>query len=135
MYGLSVAGLIAIFFIGTRVFGSRRWIPMPGGFQLQVSEFVKIVLILLVARYLTELKKDDLDWRDLLKIAALVGLPMLLVMKQPDLGTSLTYLPILIGRRLSGRVAMEVHCGDRASRWLGAADRRARFCTITSAPG
>src|SRR3982751_6702802 len=72
MYGLSVTGLVAIFFIGTRVFGSRRWIPMPGGFQLQVSEFVKIVLILLVARYLTELKKDELDWRDLLNIAALV---------------------------------------------------------------
>ena len=34
-----------------------------GGFQFQVSEFVKIVLVLLVARYLTELKKEDLDWR------------------------------------------------------------------------
>ena len=54
------------------------------------------MLILLVARYLTELKKDDLDWRDLLKIAGLVGVPMLLVMKQPDLGTSLTYMPVLI---------------------------------------
>jgi rod shape determining protein RodA len=97
MYGLSIAGLVAIFFIGTRVFGSRRWIPLPGGFQFQVSEFVKIVIILLLARYLTELKKDQLDWRDLLKVAALVGLPMLLVMKQPDLGTSLTYLPVLIG--------------------------------------
>jgi rod shape determining protein RodA len=96
MYGLSIAGLVAIFFVGTRVFGSRRWIPMPGGFQLQVSEFVKIVLVLLVARYLTELKKEDLDWRDLLKIAGLVAVPMLLVMKQPDLGTSLTYVPILV---------------------------------------
>ena len=96
MYGLSIAGLIAIFFVGTRVFGSRRWIPMPGGFQFQVSEFVKIVLVLLVARYLTELKKDDLDWRDLLKISGLVGIPMLLVMRQPDLGTSLTYVPILV---------------------------------------
>src|SRR5215218_3262155 len=96
MYGISVVGLIAIFFIGTRVFGSRRWIPLPGGFQFQVSEFVKIVLILLVARYLTELKKDDLDWKDLLKIAGFVGAPMLLVMKQPDLGTSLTYIPVLV---------------------------------------
>jgi rod shape determining protein RodA len=96
MYGISVVGLIAIFFIGTRVFGSRRWIPLPGGFQFQVSEFVKTVVILLVARYLTELKKDDLDWKDLLKIAGLVGLPMLLVMRQPDLGTSLTYIPVLI---------------------------------------
>jgi rod shape determining protein RodA len=96
MYGLGIVGLVAIFFIGTRVFGSRRWIPLPGGFQFQVSEFVKIVLVLLVARYLTDLRREDLDWRNLLKIAGFVGVPMLLVMKQPDLGTSLTYVPILL---------------------------------------
>jgi len=96
MYGLGVTGLIAIFFIGTRVFGSRRWIPLPGGFQFQVSEFIKVVLVLLIARYLTELKRNDLDWRELLKVSGLVGLPMILVMKQPDLGTSLTYMPILL---------------------------------------
>jgi rod shape determining protein RodA len=96
-YGLSIVTLIAVFIIGTKVFGSRRWIPIGGGFKLQVSEFVKLVIILLVARFMTELKRDDLDWRDLVKIGALVGLPMLLVMKQPDLGTALTYLPVLAG--------------------------------------
>jgi rod shape determining protein RodA len=68
-----------------------------GGFKLQVSEFVKLVIILLVARFMTDLKREDLDWRDLLKIGGMVGVPMLLVMKQPDLGTALTYLPILAG--------------------------------------
>lgn len=97
MYGLSIVTLISVFLIGTKVFGSRRWIPVGGGFKLQVSEFVKLVIILLVARFMTELKRDDLDWRDLLKIAGLVGVPMLLVMKQPDLGTALTYLPVLAG--------------------------------------
>jgi len=97
MYGLSIVTLISVFLIGTKVFGSRRWIPVGGGFKLQVSEFVKLVIILLVARFLTELKRDDLDWRDLLKIAGLVGVPMLLVMKQPDLGTALTYVPVLAG--------------------------------------
>ncbi len=97
MYGLSIVTLISVFLIGTKVFGSRRWIPVGGGFRLQVSEFVKLVIILLVARFMTELKRDDLDWRDLLKIAGLVGVPMLLVMKQPDLGTALTYLPVLAG--------------------------------------
>jgi rod shape determining protein RodA len=96
LYGLAIAGLIGIFFIGTVVFGSRRWIPLPGGFQFQVSEFVKTVLVLLVARFLMDLRKDELHWRDILKIAALVGVPMVLVMKQPDLGTSMTYAPILI---------------------------------------
>ena len=97
MYGLSIVTLIAVFLVGTKVFGSRRWIPVGGGFRLQVSEFVKLVIILLVARFMTELKRDDLDWRDLLKIGGLVGVPMLLVMKQPDLGTALTYLPVLAG--------------------------------------
>jgi len=97
MYGLSIVTLISVFLIGTKVFGSRRWIPVGGGFKLQVSEFVKLVIILLVARFMTELKRDDLDWRDLLKIAGLVGVPMLLVMKQPDLGTALTYVPVLAG--------------------------------------
>jgi rod shape determining protein RodA len=95
MYGISVLGLIAVLLIGSVAGGARRWIPLPGGFQLQVSELMKIVLVLLTARFFTELKRDELDWRDLLKAGGLVGVPMLLVMKQPDLGTSLTYLPIL----------------------------------------
>lgn len=95
-YGLSVVGLVAVFAVGTIAGGARRWIPLGGGFKLQVSEFVKLALLLAVARYVTDMKKDTLDWRDLLKTSVLVGVPMLLVMKQPDLGTSLTYLPILL---------------------------------------
>jgi rod shape determining protein RodA len=56
-----------------------------------------------VARYLTELKSEQLQLPDLFKLAGLVGLPMLLVMLQPDLGTALTFLPILgVGVFLSG---------------------------------
>ena len=87
--------LLLTFVMGTKIFGARRWIALPGGVLLQVSEFAKIVVVLMVARFLTELKTDAINWRDLLKLVGLVGLPMLLVMKQPDLGTSLTYLPIL----------------------------------------
>jgi rod shape determining protein RodA len=96
LYAVSVAGLLAVFVIGVTVFGAKRWIALPGGFQLQVSEYVKIVVVLLMARFMTELRKDQLDWRDILKITALIGVPMVLVVKQPDLGTALTYLPILI---------------------------------------
>jgi cell division protein FtsW (lipid II flippase) len=73
--------------------------------HIQVSEFVKLVIVLLVARYLSELKGDQLELRDLLKLAGLVGLPMILVMIQPDLGTALTFVPILaIGVFLAGFV-------------------------------
>jgi rod shape determining protein RodA len=68
-----------------------------------VSEFVKLVLVLLVARFLTELKTEQLELPDLLKLGGLVGIPMVLVMKQPDLGTALTYLPVLgVGVALAG---------------------------------
>src|SRR5579872_1747076 len=102
LYSLSILGLAATFVVGRVVFGSRRWIPL-GAFRLQISEFVKLVIVLLVARYLSELKSEQLETRDLLKLGGLVGLPMALVMKQPDLGTALTYLPILaVGVFLAG---------------------------------
>lgn len=93
-YAGTIVLLIATLAVGTQVFGSRRWIPLAGGFHFQVSEFAKLVLILLVARYLSELKGEKLEASDLWKLLGLVAVPMALVMKQPDLGTSLTYLPI-----------------------------------------
>ena len=94
LYGLSIASLIAVLGVGRLVFGSRRWIRVLG-FNFQISEFVKLVIILMVARYLSELKSDRVRARDLLKLGGLVGIPVALVMYQPDLGTGLTYLPIL----------------------------------------
>ena len=52
---------------------------------------------MLVARYLTDLKKDDLDVREMLKLAGIVLVPAILVYKQPDLGTALTYVAVLVG--------------------------------------
>ncbi len=93
-YALTVVALIGTYAIGKMVFGSRRWIGF-GGVHLQVSEFAKLVIVLLVARYLSELKGDRLESRDLLKLGGLVLIPWVLVLRQPDLGTSLTYLPVL----------------------------------------
>jgi len=97
LYLVSVLGLVGVYIIGEVRRGSRRWIPLAGGFNFQVSEFVKLVLILLVARYFSELNRATVSGIDLLKIGGLVGVPMLLVVKQPDLGTALTYLPIAAG--------------------------------------
>jgi rod shape determining protein RodA len=103
MYVLSVVGLLGTLLVGKQAFGSRRWIPLGGGFHFQVSEFVKLVIILLVTRFLTDVKSDVLEARDMLKISGLVGIPMVLVLKQPDLGTALTYLPALVvGMFLAG---------------------------------
>jgi rod shape determining protein RodA len=94
LYGVTVALLIGTFLVGATVFGSRRWIGY-GGAKFQVSEFAKLVIVLLVARYLSELKGDLLEGRELLRLAGLIGIPLVLVLKQPDLGTSLTYIPVL----------------------------------------
>ncbi len=96
LYGVTIFLLIVTAFFGVKVFEARRWIELPGGFLLQVSEFGKTMMVLLVARFLTELKTESIHWKDLLKLGALVALPMLFVMRQPDLGTSLTYVPILL---------------------------------------
>ena len=96
LYGLSVTTLIATYVLGMSAFGSRRWIGTTS-YHLQVSEFVKLVVVLLVARYMTELKTDQFELTDLLKLGGLVAVPTALVMLQPDLGTALTFLPILVG--------------------------------------
>ncbi|HEX7360578.1 MAG TPA: rod shape-determining protein RodA [Bryobacteraceae bacterium] len=93
-YVVAIALLLITGIAGNSVFGSTRWIQVAG-FTLQTSEFVKIVLILLVTKYLIEFTSGVLDWKDLAKLGAFVFVPMILVMKEPDLGTSLTYLPIL----------------------------------------
>jgi len=91
LYGLSIAALLATFALGKRVAGGRRWL-----FHLQISEFVKLVIILLVARYLSELKSNEMSVRDLFKLGGLVGIPTALVMAQPDFSTGATYVPVLI---------------------------------------
>jgi len=98
MYLAGTVALLGTFAIGEQTFGSRRWIPIGHtGIHLQVSEFVKLVIILLVARYLTDLKKDELDFTEMLKLAGLVLVPAALVLAQPDLGTALTYVAVLAG--------------------------------------
>ncbi|HUX66367.1 MAG TPA: rod shape-determining protein RodA [Terriglobales bacterium] len=92
LYGVSVAGLAAVLVLGKAVFHSRRWIPVAGS-HLQVSEFVKLVIIVVVARYCGEARLS-LTWSDVGRVVALVGLPAGLVLLEPDLGTALTYVPI-----------------------------------------
>ncbi|MGA2119163.1 MAG: FtsW/RodA/SpoVE family cell cycle protein, partial [Bryobacteraceae bacterium] len=65
LYIGSVLALVATFVLGQSAFGSRRWIPL-GPVHLQVSEFAKLVIILLVARYLTELRTEVLEIREML---------------------------------------------------------------------
>jgi len=102
-YGVCLVALAAVLVVGQRVLGARRWIKL-GPMHFQPSEWVKLVLIIAVARYFANLGGRSLTWRDIFKAFALVGVPMLLVLKQPDLGTTLTYTPILIAGLLLGGI-------------------------------
>lgn len=96
MYGLSIVSLLGVLVFGHRALGAKRWIAMPGGWHFQPSEWVKLVLILTMAKYFAEYHDRELPFKELVKAGAIVAVPMLMVLKQPDLGTSLTYLPIAV---------------------------------------
>ena len=96
MYIVAVASLVSVLVFGQKYLGARRWIKMPGGGHFQPSEWVKLILILAVAKYFADLHHRELSWSDFIKAGAMVGVPMLMVLAQPDLGTALTYIPIAV---------------------------------------
>jgi rod shape determining protein RodA len=81
--------------LGSTVKGSQRWFELFG-FQLAPSEFAKLALIVMLAAYLSEVR-GDLALRDVLRAAGLAAVPGLLVFLQPDLGTSIVFVAILVG--------------------------------------
>lgn len=96
MYIVAVTSLVSVLVFGQKFLGARRWIKMPAGGHFQPSEWVKLILILAVAKYFADLHHRELSWSDFIKAGAMVGVPMLMVLAQPDLGTALTYIPIAV---------------------------------------
>ncbi len=95
-YIAGVGSLMAVLVFGQKYLGARRWIKMPGGNHFQPSEWVKLILILAVAKYFADMRQRELSWSDFIKAGAMVGFPMLMVLAQPDLGTALTYVPVAV---------------------------------------
>jgi rod shape determining protein RodA len=102
-YGIFLLALVAVKLFGHKALGARRWISV-GPIQFQPSEWVKLVLILVVARYFANLGGRNLTWKEIFRAFALVGAPMVLVLVQPDLGTTLTYAPILVAGLFLGGI-------------------------------
>src|SRR6202023_4366591 len=102
LYLIGVIALVAVLLVGHTRFGAKRWIPILGEF-LQVSELVKLIIIIVLARFFAEVRSDELSLRDLIKAGLLVGFPLVLILKQPDLGTALVLMPMLVvGAFLAG---------------------------------
>jgi rod shape determining protein RodA len=89
-----VALLLYVLFFGAVRGGSRRWIDL-GVFNLQPSEFAKAVVALVLAKFFGESRRGAMTRVDLLIAGALTAVPLLVIARQPDLGTAVTLLPVL----------------------------------------
>ena len=95
IYIAVIALLCYVLFFGAVRGGSRRWIDM-GVFNLQPSEFAKAAVALVLAKCFGESRRGVITNVDLLIAAALTAVPLLIIARQPDLGTAVTLLPILL---------------------------------------
>jgi rod shape determining protein RodA len=98
--GASCLGLLAVLSpLGSTVNGAKSWITLPGGFQIEPSEYAKLSIILVAAMILSELRPGQLrpGPRAIVLTVALSAVPLVLVVAEPDLGVSMVMVTILVG--------------------------------------
>ncbi len=103
IYGFFLILLTAVLFVGHTSLGAQRWLDI-GPLRFQPSEFVKIVLSFAVIRMILVNHREGFTWKNIVKILLLAGVPMLLVLKQPDLGTVLHLIPVLYTLLFMGNI-------------------------------
>jgi rod shape determining protein RodA len=91
IWGFGVLGLILVLIpgVGSEVNGAKAWIRLPAGFQIQPAEIAKISIIIGISMLLSERthNSDEPSTNDILKALAVAALPILLILRQPDMGT------------------------------------------------
>ena len=99
VYVGSCVGLLAVLVIGTTINGAHSWIVVGGGFQLQPSEFAKVALVVGMAMVLAERRTHEDVHRsaDVPLVLALAGVPLGLVLLQPDAGTAMVFVFTVLG--------------------------------------
>ena len=112
-WGLAVLGLIIVLIpgLGSSVNGARAWISLPGGFQIQPAELAKIAIIIGMSMLLSERSHDSNQpsSRDVLQALVIAGIPVLLIIIQPDMGTAFI---------ISASVITIVTVSGAPSRWV-----------------
>ncbi|MDF1661357.1 MAG: rod shape-determining protein RodA [Planctomycetota bacterium] len=94
-YLLGLAALCLVFIIGTKVNGSRRWFSF-GSIRVQPSEFMKLALVVMLAQIVGETEEAVKTMKGWILPGIFTIIPFLLVLKQPDLGTALTFVPVFV---------------------------------------
>ncbi len=95
MYVVTILLLILVLVVGRNVGGNQAWIPIGGGFRLQPSEFAKFATCLMLARYLSGVNIKLTEVSSFAVAAAIIFVPMALIILQPDAGSTLVFSSLL----------------------------------------
>ncbi len=94
-YAFTILLLVAVLFFGTEVNASKSWFQF-GGIQIQPAEFAKLATALAIAQYLSNTKQKINDAKVLFKSSVIILLPVMLILLQPDVGSSLVFFSFLL---------------------------------------
>lgn len=94
-FGIFLLVIVLVPGIGLKINGQRCWIGVPGLGQFQPSEFAKIPTILMLAHYFGKHQRGALRWKEIMVGIAILALPVVLILLEPDAGSALTYFPLL----------------------------------------
>jgi rod shape determining protein RodA len=95
IYIITLLALLGVFAVGSSAQGAARWYSL-GPLQLQPSEFAVIGLIIAIAAYCDRRAEEGLAWKDVFKLLLMAAIPIVLILKQPDLGTAIIMLIVLL---------------------------------------
>src|ERR1700688_1362084 len=102
LYLIGILALLTVLAVGHTRYGAKRWLPIMGQF-LQVSEIAKLIIIVTLARFFSDVRTERLSLADLCKAAVLTAVPVGLILLQPDLGTAMVLVPVVaVGAYLAG---------------------------------
>ena len=107
LYVLGLVALVAVLFLGVKRGGARCWFEF-GPWQVQPSEFAKLATALFIARFLAGLNRRVLDLKQIAAAVALVALPMLLIVVEPDMGGAAMFVPLIVGMLLIAGVRVRL---------------------------
>ncbi|HEY5611564.1 MAG TPA: rod shape-determining protein RodA [Thermoanaerobaculia bacterium] len=110
LFAIGMIFLLYLLIWGKATANVRSWIRLPGGFQFQPSEFMKIATALVLAKYFDSNDRAYLTVTSFGMIVLIIGLPLGLILVQPDFGTAATYFPLIAAAMFFG--------GIRARYWI-----------------
>lgn len=95
IYFATIVLLVLVLVMGKRIYGAYRWLNLFG-ITVQPSEFAKVSIVIVLARFLSEPNRNIQSPKTLFHVLFIIAIPCLFIMKQPDLGTAMTIVPVAL---------------------------------------